>query len=267
MKSLRELSDLKNRVALITGGAGHVGSVFAETLAELGASIILLDVDAKRCQDKSRELQQQFGVKSLALCVDLAQDKEMDSIKNAVLHQFDQLDIIINCAAWVGTSKLEGWAVPFETQKMEPWRTSIEINLLAPFHLIQTCYGILKKSGYGTVINVGSIYGMVGPRMSLYKDTVLGNPAAYAATKGGILQLTKWLACALAPHVRVNMITLGGIFRNHTDPFLSRYHEQTPLKRMATEEDLKGAIAYLASDLSAYVTGHNLVVDGGWTAW
>ena len=101
----------------------------------------------------------------------------------------------------------------------------------------------------------------------MYKGTGLGNPAAYGASKGGLLQLTKWLATTLAPDIRVNAISLGGVFRNHKEPFLSRYESRTPLKRMAKEEDVKGAAVYLASDLSGYVTGQNLVVDGGWTVW
>ena len=116
-------------------------------------------------------------------------------------------------------------------------------------------------------MNVASIYGLVGPDWRLYEGTEIGNPAAYSASKGGLLQLTRWLATTLAPDVRVNSITPGGVFRDTPEPFLSRYLSRTPLGRMATEEDFKGAIAYLASDLSAYVTGQNLVVDGGWTAW
>ena len=107
----------------------------------------------------------------------------------------------------------------------------------------------------------------MGPDWGLYDDTAMGNPAAYAASKGGLLSLTRWLATTLAPRVRVNSVTPGGVFRDTAEPFLSRYVARTPLARMATEEDVIGAVAYLASDLSAYVTGHNLVVDGGWTAW
>ena len=117
------------------------------------------------------------------------------------------------------------------------------------------------------MINVGSIYGMVGPDMRLYEGTTMGNPAAYAASKGGLLQFTRWLATILAPEVRVNSITPGGVWRNQPEAFHERYKARTPLRRMAHEEDFKGAVAYLASDLSSYVTGHNLLVDGGWTVW
>jgi NAD(P)-dependent dehydrogenase (short-subunit alcohol dehydrogenase family) len=117
------------------------------------------------------------------------------------------------------------------------------------------------------VINIGSTYGMVGPDLRLYQDTDMGNPAGYAASKGGIIQITRWLATALAPDVRVNSISPGGVWRDQPENFHKEYISRTPMGRMAVEEDLKGAVAYLASDLSAYVTGHNLVVDGGWTAW
>src|SRR5437870_1912890 len=114
---------------------------------------------------------------------------------------------------------------------------------------------------------IGSIYGVVGPDLALYEGTPLGNPAAYAASKGGLLQFTRWLATSLAPRVRVNMLSPGGVERGQAEQFRTRYVAKTPLARMATEEDFKGAVAYLASDLSAYVTGQNLIVDGGWTTW
>src|SRR5262249_36596755 len=126
---------------------------------------------------------------------------------------------------------------------------------------------LLAGSGHGAVINVASIYGIVGPNLALYTATDLGNPAAYAASKGGLLQLTRWLATVLAPRVRVNAISLGGVRRAQPDAFVERYQRHTPVGRRAREEDVKGAVVYLASDLSAYVTGHNLVVDGGWTTW
>ena len=125
----------------------------------------------------------------------------------------------------------------------------------------------LAAGGHGSVINISSIYGLSGPDWRLYEGTSLGNPAAYAASKGGLIQMTRWLATTMAPKVRVNAIAPGGVFRNTPEPFLGRYISRTPLARMATEEDFMGAVAYLASDLSAYVTGQCLAVDGGWTAW
>jgi NAD(P)-dependent dehydrogenase (short-subunit alcohol dehydrogenase family) len=141
------------------------------------------------------------------------------------------------------------------------------VNLTAPFFLVQACAKALARSGHGSVINIGSTYGIVGPDMRLYQGTTMGNPAAYAATKGGLMQVTRWLATVMAPKVRVNAVSYGGMKRGQPAAFQRRYVARTPLRRMATEEDAKGAVAFLASDMSAYVTGHNLIVDGGWTAW
>ena len=267
MRTVKQLIDLKGRVAFITGGAGHLGFVAAETLAQMGSKIILLDVNQDQCVQKARALQKKYRVIAFPVVVDLANEEEVRLVSGMVQKQFGALDILVHCAALVGTSHLKGWAVPFEQQNMDTWRRAIEINLTSAFLLVQSCRNLLLKSKSSSVINISSIYGLVGPDMDLYKGTPLGNPAAYAASKGGLLQLTRWLATNLAPKTRVNAISLGGVFRNHKEPFLTKYKNRTPLKRMAGEEDLKGAIAYLASDLSQYVTGHNLVVDGGWTAW
>lgn len=267
MKSVKDLMNLQGRVALITGGAGHLGAVIAAALAELGANIAILDLSQMRADEVCQHLYKMYGVETLPLAVDLANESAIQTVPQLTLNRFARLDILINCAAFVGTSNLKGWAVPLAEQSPATWRAALEVNLTAPFVLTQACAEALAASGHGAVINISSIYGLVGPDMHLYEDTPLGNPAAYAASKGGLLQLTRWLATVLAPQVRVNAITPGGIWRNQPDPFYERYVERTPLKRMATEEDFKGAVAYLASDLSAYVTGHNLVVDGGWTAW
>ena len=126
---------------------------------------------------------------------------------------------------------------------------------------------LLEKSQYASVINIGSIYGLYGPDMSIYEGTGLNNPAAYSASKGGLIQLTRWLSTVLAPKVRVNCISPGGILRNQPEKFVKRYVNKTPLKRMGSESDIVGAVIYLASDLSSWVTGQNLIVDGGWGVW
>lgn len=267
MKSLNQLMSMQGRVVLVTGGAGHIGSVLCEALAELGAAIVVLDLAQEACRDTARRISELHQVKTLPMAVDLQDEEQVRSVPDVVLHQFGRLDVLVNCAALVGTSGLKGWATPFVEQSSDTWRQALEVNLTAPFVLSQACSPALIESGYGSVVNIGSIYGIVGPNMGLYEKTALGNPAAYAASKGGLLQLTRWLATVLAPDVRVNSITVGGVWRDQPQDFLDRYVSRTPLRRMATEEDLKGAITYLASDLSAYVTGHNLVVDGGWTAW
>ncbi len=267
MKRISELMTLKGRVAVITGGAGHIGVAMAEALAELGANIVILDISMESCMPVCERISREYAVETLPLAVNLSQEEHIRSVPDEVVNKFGRLDILVNCAAFVGTSKLQGWITPFEKQSADTWKKALDVNLTAPFLLTQACSPALKRSGHGSVINVASIYGIQGPDMRLYDGTDMGNPAAYAASKGGLLQLTRWLATVLSPDVRVNAITPGGVWRNQPEIFCKRYIERTPLKRMAIEEDLKGAVVYLASDLSSYVTGQNIIVDGGWSAW
>jgi NAD(P)-dependent dehydrogenase (short-subunit alcohol dehydrogenase family) len=266
-RSLRELMSLDGRVALVTGGAGHIGRAIAHALAELGAGVAVVDISASPCAEVATELSQRWPVAAAGFDCDLEHSEGVRDLPRRVRERFGRIDIIVNCAAFVGTSGLEGWAVPFEQQSDSTWRRALEVNLTAPFVLVQAAAGDLRASGHGSVINVSSIYGLAGPDWRLYEGTDLGNPAAYAASKGGLIQATRWLATTLAPDVRVNAIAPGGVFRGTPEPFLSRYVARTPLARMAREEDFKGAVAYLASDLSAYMTGQCLTVDGGWTVW
>jgi len=262
------MGDLNGRVALITGAAGHLGSAVGDALAELGADIVVLDLSAETTQAEAQRLAAAHGVRSIAIPFDLENPEGIAVVPERVQHELGRLDILVNNAALVGSSSgLDAWSVPFLEQSVASFRRGLDVNLTAAFALTQACAPLLARSGQGSVVNVLSIYALVGPDRRLYEGTTMENPAGYGASKGGLLQLTRWLATTLAPDVRVNAITPGGIFRDTKEPFLSRYTERTPLKRMATEEDLKGAFAFLASGLSRYVTGQNLVVDGGWTAW
>lgn len=267
MKRISELMSLKGRVAVVTGGAGHIGLAMAEALAELDASIVIVDISSESCSSVCEKIIKDHNVGTLPLAVDLAQEEQIRLIPQKVTDKFNRLDILVNCAAFVGTSNLPGWVVPFEEQRSDTWKQALDVNLTAPFILTQACAPLLKESGHGSVINISSIYGIQGPEMRLYEGTNMGNPAAYAASKGGLLQLTRWLATILAPDVRVNAVTPGGVSGDQPESFQEKYIERTPLKRMALEEDFKGVIAYLASDLSSYVTGQNIIVDGGWTVW
>jgi NAD(P)-dependent dehydrogenase (short-subunit alcohol dehydrogenase family) len=268
MKSLRALMNLNGRVAIITGGAGHIGQAIGDALAELGASIVVLDINEAACESCAKRIEAEFGVETMALVADLANERDVMALPEKVLGRMGRIDILINNAAFVGTSQLEGWTVPFPDQLASTWRLAIEVNLTAPFVLIQACLEALRVSGHGSIINVGSVRGMLGVDERIREGTGMGTPAAaYAASKGGLIQFTRYLSTLLAPDIRVNAVSFGGIERNQPELFQDRYCERTPLGRLGTEEDAKGAFGYLASDLSAYVTGHNLVLDGGWTVW
>jgi len=265
MKKLNELMSLEGRVALITGGCGHLGQTFAETLMELGANVVLLDMQEN--ENVCESLREHYSSKVISMSCDLEKENDIQNSVANTLKIFNRLDIVVNNAAFLGTSDLEGWVTSFEKQTPETWRRALEVNLTAPFVLVQSCLDALAVSGRGSIINIGSTYGVGGPVMSLYEGTSMGMPAAYAASKGGLIQFTRWLSTVLAPGIRVNSISPGGIWRDQPDSFHQRYVERTPLGRMANEDDFKGIIAYLASDASAYVTGQNIMVDGGWSAW
>lgn len=267
MRTLSRLMDLKGRVAVITGGGGHIGGAMADAFAELGADLVILDLKQGACDEAARRLEGSWGVGVLPLAADLGREAEIRSVPGRIQERFGRLDILVNCAALVSSQGLPGWTVPFLEQSAETWRMALEVNLTAPFILSQLCAPALKTSGRGSIINIGSLYGVAGPDMRLYEGLAMGNAAAYAASKGGLLQLTRWLATVLAPDIRVNAITPGGLWRGQPEEFHERYRARTPLQRMGSEEDFKGAAAYLASDLSAYMTGQNLVLDGGFTVW
>ncbi len=250
-RPLPELGDLSGRRALVAGGAGQLGRVCVETLAELGAAVAVVDLSADA-----------DGIRA-----DLADEHETRRAVREAAERLGGLDVLVHCAALVGQDELPGWSVPFEEQTVDAWEAALRVNLTSAFVLVHEAREQLGVSGYSSVILFGSIYGVVGPDGSLYEGTGMANPTAYGASKGGLLQLVRYLATTLAPRVRVNAISPGGVERGQPAAFVERYRARTPLGRMATEEDVKGALAYLASDLSAYVTGHNLVVDGGWTAW
>ena len=172
-----------------------------------------------------------------------------------------KIDVIINNATYTSNSK--NYFTKFKSQNISEWENIFEVNLTSVFDLIKELQPNLIKSKKPSVINISSIYGIIGPDWNIYNNTKMGNPAVYAISKAGIIQLTRWLANTLAPKIRVNSITLGGIFRNQPKSFVKKYKDKTPLKRMAIEKDVNGAILYLSSNLSNYVTGANLVVDGG----
>lgn len=259
---------MSGRVVVITGGGGHLGMVAADAYMDLGADAVLLDRDREAMVRAQTELEQRHGRRCQTVVVDLEHEAGRRQAVDAVLDMGGGVDVLVNCAAFVGSDDLEGWVVPFDQQSIETWRRAHEVNVTAPFHLTQLLASQLRASPTGgVVVNVASIYGLVGPDLRLYDETNMGHPAAYAASKAGLIQLTRWLCTVMAPEVRVNAIAPGGIARGQPSAFVTRYESRTPLQRLGTEEDVKGALAYLGSDLSRYVSGHVLVVDGGWTAW
>ena len=267
MVTIEGLMSLRGRRALVTGAAGRIGEIISRTLAEAGADLILVDRPGSSYGGLVDEIESDWDVSIECVECDLEIPEDRDYLVESIRRGEGGLNVLVNNAAFVGTSTLRGWVADFEDQTIDTWRRALEVNLTAAFDLAKGLAPTLREGTGACILNVGSIYGSYAPDYALYEGTEMGNPAAYAASKGGLIQLTRWLATTLAPAVRVNTLSPGGVLRGQPSVFVDRYSARTPLARMATEDDFRGAVAYLSSDLSAYVTGQNLAVDGGWGIW
>lgn len=247
--------NLKDRNIIVTGANGMIGKELMKCIRELNGNAIGID----REEDKNN------GVLECNL-------EESDEIIDFCENKLRNLDVIhglVNNAAFVGTSHLDGWNCDFENQSVETWGRCMDVNLKAPFVLTRQLAHKMRRmenNETSSIVNMASIYGLVGPQWDLYEGTNMSNPAAYSASKGGLIQLTRWLAPTLGPEIRVNSVTPGGIWRNHPKKFSDKYKKKTPLNRMGTEKDVTNACVFLLSEMSSYISGINLVVDGGWTA-
>lgn len=259
--------DMSKKNIVITGATGKLGQSISTTLGDLGANLILIDKSKLKLK-KTKALLNKLNIKNVyTISCDFEIEKNRISMIKELHRNFKFVNCLINNAAFTGDSNIPGWNTSFIKQSLVSWRRCFEVNLTSVFHLSRDLYGLLIKAENPNIINISSIYGELGPDWSLYKNTKMANPAAYASSKGGLIQLTRWLSTTLAPNIRVNAISPGGIKRLQPNSFINKYKKRTPLKRMATEEDICGAIIYFTSDLSKYVTGQVLRVDGGWGSW
>ena len=265
--SILNLLDMKGRTSLITGATGYCGRAIANALSELGSDVILVDHPNTELIDFAKKISEKFQNKATPFFCDLEKSHEIDDFLLQLKNKFNSLDVLINNAAFVGSNDLEGWSTSLENQSLETWNRALDVNLTSCFQIIKSTKSLLNKSSCASIINIGSIYGLYAPDLSIYENTGMNNPATYSVSKGGLLQLSRWMSTVLAPKIRVNSISPGGIKRNQPDKFIDRYVKKTPLNRMGSENDVVGAVVYLASDLSSWVTGQNLIVDGGWGTW
>jgi NAD(P)-dependent dehydrogenase (short-subunit alcohol dehydrogenase family) len=254
--------NFEGKTILITGGSGLVGRQLISNFLELNCSRIwnfdLEDVGSETLRKDDR-----YSFAS----IDVSDLPRLRAAVEVISRSCESLDVLINCAALKGGTNLIGWESPFEDQSEEMWDRALRTNLTAPFVLIQEALPLLQCSDSGVIVNVGSIYGMVGPDWRLYDGTPMGNPAAYAVSKAGLSQLTRWLATSLGDTVRVNCVSPGGIYNAQDQQFVNRYVERVPLKRMASVSDISPVILFLASDGAKYITGQDIVVDGGYSVW
>ncbi len=271
-----ELFSLKGKAAIVTGSLGLIGKNHCHALLEAGADLIVTDMTGEQCEIFAGELSAQYPESRIAgFGCDITSPVDVEKLRNMALEKFGRIDILVNNAAI--NDKFEDPAALFEQSKFENypldlWNKSMTVNVTGMFLCSQIIGKVMADAGKGSIINVASTYGIVAPNQDLYIDAdgiqKFYKTPAYPVTKGAVISFTRFLAAYWgAKGVRVNTLSPGGVENNQDEFFISEYSKRTPLKRMAQPTDYKGALIFLASDASAYMTGANLVVDGGFTIW
>ncbi len=273
---ISEMFDLTGRVAVVTGGPGLLGKQFCKTLAEAGAVVVVVDVNGEGASMVAEDLKQD-GYQALAVPTDIREPDSVQKMVETTLKTFGRLDILVNSAALdpkFDPQALAARSTPlgsFEDYPLESWKQALDVNLTGMFLCCQAAVRPMLAQGKGVIINICSTYGLVGPDQRIYqrdgKQTSY-KPVYYTVTKAGVLGMTHYLSTYYAgKDIRVNALTPGGVYNGHDDVFLKAYSARAVMGRMAKQYEMNGAILFLASDASSYMTGANLVVDGGWTAW
>lgn len=251
--------DLEGEVAIVAGGAGLIGTAASEALAEHGATVVVADV----ADDRGPRLVRRLATDGKYLSVDVTAEDSVTAMVDTVLDEFGRIDTLVNCAY----PRNENYGQPYEDVGIDDWQENVGLHLGSCYLLSHAVSDVMRaQDAGGSIINFGSIYGVQAPDFSVYAGTEMTSPVEYSAIKGAIVNFTRYLASYLGGEgVRANAISPGGVFDEQPSTFVEAYESRTPLGRMADPDDLKGAVVFLASDASAYVTGHNLRVDGGWT--
>lgn len=266
---------LDGRVIIITGGAGLLGREYALAISQAGGIPVVADINADNAAKVAKMVASKTGAKTLALRVDVTDKDSVDAMVKQTLKRFGRIDGLVNNAGI--DPKFEGSHAnthtnSFEDFPLDLWNQSLSVDLTGMFLCIQAVAPAMLSAGKGSIVNIASTYGLVGPDQRLYQKTdskaPTYKPVIYSVSKSAVLGLTRYLVTYWAgKNIRVNTLTPGGVYNDHDTGFVERYSYRTPLGRMAKKHEYNGAIVFLLSDASSYMTGSNLVVDGGWTAW
>lgn len=268
-RTVWDLLDLTGRVAVVTGGPGKLGSQMCDALAEAGANVVVAARTYEDCEEKADELSERHN-EAMAVSVDVTDEEAVEEMVEQVVERFGKIDVLVNNAY-----SASGYGVPFEELTREEWAETLEGVLTQTFFCSQKALPAIRESDAGTIINVGSHYGVVAPDHRVYGDSDINNPPTYGSAKAGVIQFSRWLASYLASEgIRVNSISPGGFYseemsdvEDYEEVFVPNYEYRTPLGRMGDDTDMKGIVVYLSSDASKWMTGQNIVLDGGWTVW
>jgi NAD(P)-dependent dehydrogenase (short-subunit alcohol dehydrogenase family) len=245
------MSKLVNKVIVVTGGNGLIGSSILNYLKVSGAICI------------NAELYGPDNLENGTICCDVTNSESVKQALNEILLKFKKIDGFVNNAY----PRTTDWGAKFEDIELESWRRNIDMQMNSVFICSQAVLKIMKRQGFGSIVNISSIYGTVGPDFTIYDNTEMTMPAAYSAIKGGIVNFTRYLASYYGPDgIRLNCVSPGGIFDNQKEIFVKQYEQKVPMRRMGMPEDISPAVAFLLSDDAGYISGQNLMVDGGWTA-
>jgi len=266
---------LEDKVAIVTGALGLLGKHHCHALAEAGANVAIADLDDKSCKNFAAELEEIYHREVFGSTIDITMPASITSFRDRLMEKCGHIDVLVNNAAIndmfenpLAAAELSR----FENYPLDLWQKSIDVNLTGTFLCSQIIGIVMAQQKAGSIINIASTYGIVGPDQSIYSrhdgTQEFYKSAAYPTTKGAILAFTRFLAAYWGKAgIRVNAISPGGVENGQSEDFVRNYSHRTPLGRMADPTDYKGALVFLASEASRYMTGANIVVDGGWTAW
>jgi NAD(P)-dependent dehydrogenase (short-subunit alcohol dehydrogenase family) len=242
---------LKNKIIIVVGGDGMLGKEFVKQIGENGGIAINADIN------------QESNLEKCTFNCDITDEKSISFLIDSVLKKWNRID------GWVNSAypRTEDWGKKIDTIAFDSWKKNIDMHLNGYFFASKLAIDAMLPKKQGSLINIASIYGVVGPDFTVYEGTEMTMPVAYSAIKGGLINLTKYLASYYGKFgIRINAVSPGGIFDNQPVSFVENYNKKVPLKRMGTPQDIAPAVIYLLSDSASYVTGHNLIIDGGWTA-
>jgi NAD(P)-dependent dehydrogenase (short-subunit alcohol dehydrogenase family) len=245
------MGKLKDKIIVITGGNGLLGREIINKITQEGGFCINIDISHETSLDFT------------TMKCDITNFKEVENCIENIILKYSRIDGLVNNAY----PRTSDWGVKFEDIKYSSWQQNIDFQLNSYFFITQQVSSYMVKNKHGSIVNIASIYGVVGPDFRVYENTEMTMPAAYSAIKGGIINFTRYLASYLGPQsVRTNAVSPGGIFDNQNIRFVNQYSNKVPMRRMGNPDDISPVVVFLLSEDSKYITGQNIIVDGGWTA-